>query len=340
MEFLYEYGLFLAKSVTLVVAIGFIIALFVSISSKDSKSSSGKLTIKNISKEIRKQTSQIRKSLLNETDKKALEKDAKSKEKELKSTPNAEKPKMFVIEFDGDVHAKETSNLREEITAILTIAKEDDEVLIKLESPGGVVHGYGLASSQIARLKQKGIKVTISVDKVAASGGYMMACVADKIISAPFAIVGSIGVVAEMPNINKLLKKHDIEIEQHTAGNFKRTLTLMGENTEDGREKFKEELKETHALFKEWISEHRPALEVEKVATGEHWYGKQAIALGLVDEIGTSDDFILSQLDNFELISIKHEEKKSMAEKLGVAASVSIGTLLSKAYKANYLSYK
>lgn len=340
MEFLYEYGLFLAKSITFIVAIFFILTIMTAVSSRGKASSSGELSIKNLSKEIKKKTDYIKKSLLSKQEKKAFEAAEKAKNKSGSSEEVSRRNKMFVLSFNGNVHADEVSSLREEITAILAVASKDDEVLIKLESPGGVVHGYGLASSQIARLRDAGIKVTVSVDKVAASGGYMMACVADKIVAAPFAIVGSIGVVAEVPNINKLLKKHDIDIEQHTAGNYKRTLTLMGENTEEGRAKFKEDLTETHRLFKNWIKEYRPDLEIEKVATGEHWYGQQAIDLGLIDEIGTSDDYIVNSANNFEMFNVKFQAKKSVAEKLGVAASTTVSTLFNKLYSLNYLSHK
>ena len=147
--------------------------------------------------------------------------------------------------------AHEVESLREEITAIISIANPSkDKVLIRLESGGGVVHGYGLAASQLQRIKSAGIPLSVAIDKVAASGGYMMACVADEILAAPFAIVGSIGVIAQIPNFNKILKKNDVEFEQITAGEFKRTLTLFGENTDKAREKFREEIEQTHDLFK------------------------------------------------------------------------------------------
>ena len=190
-----------------------------------------------------------------------------------------------MVDFKGSIDAGEVASLREEISAILTIADKGDEVIVNVESGGGMVHGYGLASSQLDRLRKAEIPLSICVDKVAASGGYMMACVANKVYAAPFAIVGSIGVVAQVPNFNRLLKKHDIDYEQHTAGDFKRTLTIFGENTDEGREKFQKELEETHVLFKAFISKYRPELDIAKVATGEHWYGQQAIELGLIDEV-------------------------------------------------------
>ncbi len=211
------------------------------------------------------------------------------------------KPRVWVLDFKGSMDAHEVNSLREEITAVLAAFKPQDQVVLRLESPGGVVHGYGLAASQLQRLRDKKIPLTVTVDKVAASGGYMMACVADKIVSAPFAIVGSIGVVAQMPNFNRFLKNKDIDIELHTAGQYKRTLTFLGENTEEGREKFREELNETHQLFKDFVKRMRPSLDIEQVATGEHWYGQQAVEKGLVDEINTSDDVILNLMEGREV---------------------------------------
>ncbi len=213
---------------------------------------------------------------------------------------------------------------------MLAVAKPTDEVLVRLETGGGMVHAYGLASSQLDRIKRAGIPLTISVDKVAASGGYMMACVADKIIAAPFAVIGSIGVIAQVPNFNKLLKKHDIEFEQITAGEFKRTLTMFGENTDKAREKFTHEIEQTHGLFKNFISDHRPALEIEKVATGEHWYGNQAQELGLVDEIGTSDDLLVSAFKEKEVLHIRYVQKKKLAEKLANSSAKAADKLLLK----------
>lgn len=326
MEFLFEYGLFLAKTITFVFAIGFLVAIIVSAASKN-KSNKGELVIEDISEKLTESVEGIKKSFLNKDEIKAFD---KKRKKEQKENQDRDKKKLFIIEFDGGIQAKEVDSLREEISAIVSVAQEGDEVLLKLESPGGVVHGYGLAASQLARLKNKGIKLTASVDKVAASGGYMMACVADKIVAAPFAIVGSIGVIAQLPNINKLLKKNDIEIEQHTAGQFKRTLTVLGENTDTAREKFREELQETHELFKSFVTENRSVVDIDKVATGEHWYGTQALDLNLVDEIKTSDDIILSSLETFHLYKVTYKGKMKLAEKLGVSASHSLSTFAEK----------
>lgn len=309
---------------TIVVSIALVIGLAIGAASKNKGHKKGELSIENLSEDLKEQLLFLKRALLNKDELKAFDKEQKKAQKKSKDDEADSQPKLFVIEFDGDVHANEVEAFREEITAVITIAKPEDKVLIKLESPGGVVHGYGLAASQIARLKSAKIHTTVAVDKVAASGGYMMACVADKIVAAPFSIIGSIGVVAQLPNINKLLKKNDIEVEQHTAGEFKRTLTVMGENTEEGREKFKQELEETHVLFKQFVSDHRPDLDINKVATGEHWYATQAKELGLVDEIKTSDDFILEKAKDNELYKVEYKIRKNVAEKLGIAASVGL----------------
>ena len=239
------------------------------------------------------------------------------------------------MHFKGDISASETAALREEISAIVQVAKPNDEVLLCLESPGGVVHGYGLAASQLMRLKQHNIKLTVAVDKVAASGGYMMACVADKIVSAPFAIIGSIGVVAQIPNIHRLLKKHDVDVDVMTAGEYKRTVTILGENTEKGKQKFQQELEETHQLFKQFVSQNRPHLDVEQVATGEHWFGQQALHLNLVDEIMTSDDLLLQAMKEKQLVGVKYVVKKSLLQKVGKQAEESADNIALRWLKKN-----
>jgi serine protease SohB len=196
---------------------------------------------------------------------------------------------VFVLGFHGDIRAHAVRNLREEISALLTLAEPEDSVVVRLESSGGMVHAYGLAAAQLTRIRERGIPLTVCVDKVAASGGYLMACVADRIVAAPFAMVGSIGVLAQIPNFHRLLKKHDIDYELLTAGQYKRTLTVFGRNTDTARQKFAEELEDTHALFREFVQRYRPGLDVAAVATGEVWFGERAQGLGLVDTLGTSD---------------------------------------------------
>ena len=215
------------------------------------------------------------------------------------------------------MEAKEVASLREEVTAVLTMATEQDEVLVRVESGGGVVHGYGLCASQLQRLRDRGLHLTVAIDKVAASGGYMMACVAQHIIAAPFAIVGSIGVVAQLPNFHRLLQKHDIDYEQHTAGQYKRTLTLFGENDEAGRQKFREELESVHQQFRSFVSRHRPRIQLDKVATGEHWLANEALHLDLVDELRTSDDYLLDNYARKQVVKVQYKLHKGLTERLG-----------------------
>ncbi|MCU7994661.1 protease SohB [Shewanella glacialipiscicola] len=335
MEFLYEYGMFLAKAATIVVAIVAVIIVVLASTVKH-KSDKGELRITNLSEELEELKHGLKEELLSKKQFKAYEKQLKAEEKAKdKAADDASTGKVFVIDFKGSIDAAEVASLREEISAILAIADKGDEVVVNVESGGGMVHGYGLASSQLARLRQANIPLTVCVDKVAASGGYMMACVANKIYAAPFAIVGSIGVVAQLPNFSRLLKKHEIDYEQHTAGNFKRTLTVFGENTDEGRQKFQEELEETHVLFKEFVGKYRPELDLAKVATGEHWYGQQAIELGLVDAISTSDDVIMSLAGERNVYKIRYQIRKKLADKIAHGASLSVNAIFNRLIEKN-----
>ena len=246
--------------------------------------------------------------------KKRIERDQKQRKKDNQ--------RIFVLDFKGDIQASSVEHLREEITMILSTAKAGrDRVILRLESPGGLVHGYGLAAAQLARLRDAGFNLTICVDKVAASGGYMMACLAHEIIAAPFAVVGSIGVVAQMPNFHKLLKQHNIDFDVYTAGEYKRTVTVFGENTDEDRAKFESELQQTHALFKHFVEKYRPKLNVSEVATGEHWYGEDALKLNLVDKLETSDAYLLSLLPKHDVYVLHSRKKPTLGEKLGLQAA-------------------
>jgi serine protease SohB len=386
LEFLAEYGVFLAKAVTIVIAIIVVIGAIANLGSKNKKPSEGHIEINNLTEEIEEVKDGMLEEVLSEEEYKSLQKEKKKQEKEkakaekkrLKQDKNKQKiapeasdqetqpaeessdksdesesgnetdseqqiapastatdqeqaedvqSRLFVIDFDGDVEASAVDNLREEITAIISAADPNDRVLVRLESPGGMVHAYGLAASQLSRIKAANLSLTIAVDQVAASGGYMMACVADHIIAAPFAVVGSIGVVAELPNFHRLLRHNKVDYEQHTAGEYKRTLTMFSENTDAAREKFKKELEETHDLFKQFITDNRPSLDIDKVATGEHWYGTQALALGLIDSIQTSDDFIVNAAKDGDVFEVSYVVKKPLADRL----SFSINSALEKA---------
>ncbi|MGL4900049.1 MAG: protease SohB [Shewanella sp.] len=335
MEFLYEYGMFLAKAVTLVVAIVAVIIVVLASTVKH-KSEKGELRITNLSEELEELKHSLKHELLSKKQFKAYEKQLKAAEKaKEKAADTSTAGKVFVIDFKGSIDAAEVASLREEISAILAIAEKGDEVVVNVESGGGMVHGYGLASSQLDRLRQANIPLTVCVDKVAASGGYMMACVANKIYAAPFAIVGSIGVVAQLPNFNRLLKKHEIDYEQHTAGDFKRTLTVFGENTDEGRQKFQQELEETHLLFKAFVSKYRPELDLAKVATGEHWYGQQALELGLIDAVSTSDDVLMALAGERAVYKLRYQIRKKLADKIAHGASLSVNAIFNRLVEKN-----
>src|SRR2546423_12312553 len=252
--------------------------------------------------------------------KKDLRRLYKSRKKELAERDSA-RPNVFVLEFKGDLFASAVGNLREEVTAITAVARKEDEVVVRLESAGGAVPHYGLAAAQLLRLRDKAIKVTVCIDRMAASGGYMMACVADQILAAPFAIIGSIGVVAQVPNFHRLLKKHDVDFQEMTAGEFKRTVSVFGEITERGRRKFQEELEDTHLLFKQFVKAHRPKLDLDQVATGEHWLARRGLELGLVDQLRTSDEYLIDRAGEANLYKVSFERPRSLRERLGILAA-------------------
>jgi len=316
-DFLIQLILFSTKAVIIVVLTLVLLAGILCLLGRGKEKLSGKITIRNLNKKYKK----IKALLLQEMlPKKAYKKylkefNASEKEKTIAIEKSPQK-NIFVLHFHGDIKASAVAALREEVTAILEVAKSSDEVVVCLESAGGMVHAYGLAAVQLSRIRQKQIPLTIIVDKVAASGGYLMACVANKILAAPFAIIGSIGVIAQLPNFNRLLKEKHIDFEQVTAGNYKRTLTVFGENTKEGREKLRQEIEEIHRLFKNLIQENRPQLDIQKVSTGEIWLGSQALELQLVDALTTSDDYLLSLYNHANLFEVSYHMKKSFSEKI------------------------
>lgn len=333
LEFLYEYGLFAAKSLTWVLAIGLLVALVAGLATRQ-KQSGDQLEVEDLSAGLRRQQQRLQlATAANDAERKALKQQFKQTDKADKKAGD-QRNRLYVLEFKGSMDAHEVGGLSKEVSALLQLARAGDEVLLCLESGGGLVHGYGLAAAELGRLKAHGLSLTVAVDKVAASGGYMMACVAERIIAAPFAIVGSIGVVAQLPNFNKFLKKKDIDIELHTAGEYKRTLTLFGENDDHGRAKFREELEVIHQRFKAFIAQNRPALVLDKVATGEHWLAIDAQELGLVDELMTSSEYLLGQSAEKRIIRLRHKPKLSLKDKLGKAAEAGVSRALMKLYEA------
>ena len=300
MTFFLEYSLFLAKALTILICLLFAI-IGIAATKRDNDDDEDKFEVRSLNEYYKEQQDLLYEALL---DKKALKARQKAQKQAEKDEAETQKPRIFVLDFDGDVEASAVAQLREQISAVIQVASTEDRVLLRLESGGGLVHAYGLAASQLARLRARQIPLTVAVDKVAASGGYMMACIGNEIIAAPFAILGSIGVVGALPNFNELLKQHRIRYEEHTAGEHKRSLTVFGENSEADREQFRHELAVTHDLFKQHIHTYRPQLDIDALATGETWYGAQAVENRLVDTVGTSDDYILAHLHSHQLLQL------------------------------------
>ncbi len=329
MEYLIQYGMFLAKVVTLVIAIVFVLSVVASVGSKHRKGAiKGHIKVTKLNDHIKEMMESLQKAVLSKESlklehkkkKKLRKEEAKSHKKQLQEAGDKEpdrKKRVYVLNFKGDIAARAVASLREEITAVISFAELDDEVLLRLESPGGMVHAYGLAASQLMRIKNRKIPLTICVDKVAASGGYMMACLADKLIAAPFAIIGSIGVLVQLPNFHRVLKKNEIDYETISAGEFKTTLTTFGEITQKGRDKVKEDVEDMHGLFKNWVKDHRPSVDIDKISTGETWVGMQAKDRYMIDEMRTSDECIVDACNSAEVYEVQFEHKQSIQDKVG-----------------------
>jgi len=316
-DFFANYGLFLAKTITFVAAVLVIIAAGAAASRKVSGGEG--LKVENLNDRYRKLAGTLKRSVVNRKAAKALakaEKAAAKKAAKSASKSDESRPRTFVVDFKGDIKATGVAALREEVSAVLAVAGEGDEVLVRLENAGGMVHEHGLAASQLVRLREAGVKFTVAVDRVAASGGYLMACIADRIVAAPFAILGSIGVLAQLPNFNRMLDNHGVEFEQIAAGKYKRTVTMFGKNTEEDRDKLRQELEGVHKLFQHAVGRYRPDLDMEQVATGEHWYGTQAIELSLADELATSDELLVKAVEDRDVYKVTYEIKQPLPKKV------------------------
>ncbi len=330
MEFLTDYGIFLLKVITIALAITLPL-LFIIGSSKSKTPPKGSLVVKNLSKKFEDMGSSVRSAQLNPKELKKYNKELQKSKKQDNKKPSKE-DSVYVLNFNGDIQASEVTKLKHEINAILLSDTKCKEVVIKVESGGGSAYAYGLCAAELKRLVDNKIKLTVCIDKVAASGGYLMSCVASKIIAAPWAIVGSIGVIAQLPNFHRLLKKNSIDFEMHTAGEFKRTLTTLGENTEAGRKKFKSELEDLHFIFKDFVKEQRPQVDTKIVATGEVWQGEKAIEVGLIDALGTSDDYLVGLSKKLKLFEIEYVEKKNLSEKFAFSTQLIIEKSILKFY--------
>lgn len=322
MEFLIDYLVFAAKFITVVVVLAAPVLLALLFRQARDANDAPRITVTRLNDRIRDTQLLMEAAMLPPKVYKKHLKALRKAEKERAAKAEDESAKTYVLNFDGDIRASAVEQLREEISAVISVAKPIDRVICVLESGGGTIHGYGLAASQLARLGEAEINLTVAVDRIAASGGYMMACVANEIVAAPFAIIGSIGVVAQMPNFHRLLKKHDIDFEQITAGEYKRTLTLFGENSDADREKFQQDINDAHVLFKQFIETHRPQVDIASVATGEYWFARRALELKLIDRLETSDDLINRTAAEGDIYRVRVESKQSMLARLGEAVSV------------------
>ena len=313
MEFLADYGLFLLKIATVVIAIVLIIGAAASAGRKASGQEI--LEVENLNKKYQTFAAGLKQAVLSKSEWKAEAKTQKERDKAEEKNKNG-RPRAFLIDFKGDLKASAVPSLRQEVSAILEVATTEDQIVVRLENHGGVVHEHGLAASQLVRIRDREIPLTVSVDKVAASGGYLMACVANKIVAAPFAILGSIGVIAQLPNFNRFMDERGVDFEQVTAGKYKRSVTMFGKNTDEDRAKLKEELEDVHTLFKDAVSQFRPDLDLEKIATGEHWYGTRALALGLADEIMTSDEMLHALAADFDIYQVTYKVRQPLQKRL------------------------
>ncbi|TFH86851.1 protease SohB [Billgrantia azerbaijanica] len=322
-DWLNDLGMFLAQLLVLALVVGLGIAVIARVRGEGGERRRLRIEELNARHEFRRRRLALaasepgaRKRLV-----KAFRRDDKARDKRGRKTEGQSPQTVWVLDFHGDIRASGAGRLAEEISAVLAAASEGDEVVVRLESAGGLVHAYGLAAAQLDRLRDAGLTTTICVDKVAASGGYLMACAADQLRAAPFAVLGSIGVVAQLPNVHRLLKRHDIDVELLTAGEYKRTLTVFGENTVEGRKKFQSDLENIHQLFKTHVAERRPGLDIEAASTGEVWYGRDALSRGLIDALGTSEEYLVSRMESARVLSVRLEARRSLGERLGLAVS-------------------
>ncbi len=331
--FFAEYGMFLLKSITVVLALVAIIGAIAAAGKKAGEHDH--LEIENLNKKYQSLAGALKQAVLTKADWKKAAKAEKQKAKaEAKSGQS--RPNAYVLSFKGDLKASAVSSLREEVSAVLEVATAEDQVIVCLENYGGVVHEHGLAASQLVRIREKEIPLTVVVDKVAASGGYLMACVANRILAAPFAILGSIGVIAQIPNFNRAMDERGIDFEQVTAGKYKRSVTMFGKNTDADRAKLKEELEDVHALFKGAVSGYRPDLDIERIATGEHWYGTRALELGLADELKTSDEYLAELATDHDVYRLAYKIKQPLQKRLMASADAALEKIDSSGWRRRF----
>ncbi len=314
MAFWLDIADFALKALIIVVAIGGLAILIVRLM-RSAEPKDREIKVRSLNERYDDMRDAMNGALL---DKKQRKAHLKARKKALKAL-RGEAPgkRIFVMAFKGDMRATAVKQLGQQIDAVLTVARPGaDEVVLRLESPGGTVTGYGLGAAEILRLREHKLKVTASVDQVAASGGYMMASAADRIVAAPFAVVGSIGVVAPIPNLHRLLKKNEIDFEEMTAGEWKRSVSVLGEISPAGREHFRGKLEDTHGAFKAHVGRCRPKVDIARVANGDTWLASEAVDLELVDEIATGDELLFRARESARLYEVSVEARKNLLQQL------------------------
>ncbi len=329
-DMLVQYGLFLAKAVTVVVAVGAILAMAGRAARHSREAVS--LETRRLEDRVGVARRTLRRAIMPT---RQFRREERARRRERKARDTRQRRRVYVIDFRGDLRARAVRTLREEVSAVLGVATAEDEVVVRLENAGGMVHEHGLAASQLLRIRSRGIPLTALVDKVAASGGYMMACTANRIVAAPFAILGSIGVLLQLPNFNRLLESHGIDFELVKAGERKRTLTVFGKNTDVDRTRMREEIDHVHELFKRFVAEHRPQLEVATVATGEHWFGTRALELGLCDALGTSDDYLLEAAEEADVHEVRYRIRRPIGRRLAETGAAVLAALGERALESD-----
>ncbi|KZX82185.1 hypothetical protein A3715_00045, partial [Oleiphilus sp. HI0009] len=283
------------------------------------KNSDGRIIVKSLNEEYQ----EIQDALLKF---KPLKPIKSSSIRKFKASPN--KQSIFVLDFKGDKTASSVGSLSKEVSAILSVAKPNDEVFLRLESPGGTITGYGLASQQLIRLREAGIRLVVSVDEIATSGGYMMAAVGDRIIASPTSMLGSIGVIMEVPNFYNLLDRAGVQFHQFTAGKHKRLVSMTNKIGDAAKDQINQDLEKSHELFKNHVHTYRNSVNLESVSHGDVWSAKYCLDNKLVDDLMTSEAYLFDRASRANIFHISWDVERSFSDKLSsFAAQASINTL-------------
>lgn len=216
-----------------------------------------------------------------------------------------DKGKVLVIAVEGVISdAPERSFLRprpsmvQEIVSQLRLAEQDKEVravLLKIDSPGGSTTASDILYHEIMEFKKRTqAKVVVSMMNLATSGGYYISLPADHILAHPTTVTGSIGVILLYPQVTGLMKKIGIDVEVNKSGEKKDMASPFREATEEERRIFQGITDDLGNQFLDLVKKHRTldTKAVESVATARVYLSKEALNLGLVDEIGYLSDAI------------------------------------------------